>query len=59
MVKLPPGTHTSDAPSVGLIPGVPVAVEVTVKLVALVAMPPGVVTLMAPVVAPLGTEVVR
>src|SRR5438309_1245471 len=31
---------------------------VTVKLVELVAVPPGVVTLIAPVVAPLGTEVV-
>ena len=30
---------------------------ITVKLVELVAVPPGVVTLIGPVVAPLGTEV--
>ena len=55
-VKLVPVMLTV-APTVPLAGVKPVIVGVTPKLVALVAVPPGVVTLSGPIVAPAGTVV--
>ena len=46
------------APDAGVNDVIPGAVALTVKLVLLVAVPPGVVTVIAPVVAPIGTVAV-
>lgn len=57
MVNVPPGTHTMAAPSFGLVLGM-LAALVTVNTVALVAVPSEVVTVIVPVLAPLGTVAV-
>jgi hypothetical protein len=51
-------TLVPTTPDVGLNDVIVGAVALTVKLVLLVAVPPGVVTVMGPVVAPLGTVAV-